>query len=64
MIDYPVEVNCNGKFLIEVRAESREEAERIASETFKDSKVREAIAKYKNNLVITTKIKDEKEMER
>lgn len=64
MNNYSVEVNCNGKFLIDVQAESREEAERIARETFEDSKVKDAIANYKNNLAITTKIKEDKEMER
>lgn len=64
MSSYSVEVNCNGKFLIEVQAESRDEAERIARDTFEDSKVKDAIMNYKNNLTITTKIKEEKEMER
>lgn len=51
-------------FLIEVQAESRDEAERNARDTFEDSKVKDAIMNYKNNLTITTKIKEEKEMER
>ncbi len=64
MNNYPVLINCNGEFLIDVQAESREEAERIARETFEDSKVKDALMNYKNNLKITTRIKEDKEMER
>ena len=56
---YQVEVDLNGKFLINVKATSMEEAKQMAKETFEQSTVKEALTKWKNNLKIDAKIKPE-----
>jgi len=64
MNTYSVEVNLNGKFLIDVQAESKEEAENIAKETLSNIKLKEALIKYKNTLIINSKIKEKQDYER
>lgn len=64
MNTYPVEVNLNGKFLINVQADTIEDAERIARETFENITIKEALIEYKNNLVINSKVKENKDYER
>lgn len=43
MNTYQVEVNFDSKFLINIKADNKEEAKRIAIETFEDIKVKDAL---------------------
>ena len=61
---YSVEVNLNGKFLIDVQADTKEEAEKIARETLEDTKIKDALIKYKNKLNMISKIKEKSDYER
>lgn len=58
---FNVEVNLNGKFIIEVKAESQEQAKEMAQELLKDKRVKEALTEYKNNLKIDSKINNPKD---
>lgn len=64
MNTYSVEVNLNGKFLIDVQADTKEEAEKIAKETLENIKIKDALIKYKNKLNIISKIKEKSDYER
>jgi len=64
MNTYSVEVNLNGKFLIDVQADTKEEAEKIARETLEDTKIKDALIKYKNKLNMISKIKEKSDYER
>lgn len=64
MNTYSVEVNLNGEFLIDVQADTKEEAEKIARETLEDTKIKDALIKYKNKLNMISKIKEKSDYER
>lgn len=64
MNTYSVEVNLNGKFLIDVQADTKEEAEKIARETLEDTKIKDALIKYKNKLNMISKVKEKSDYER
>ena len=64
MNTYSVEVNLNGKFLIDVQADTKEEAEKIARETLEDTKIKDALIKYKNKLNMISKKKEKSDYER
>jgi hypothetical protein len=64
MKKFEINVDINGTFTFEVEAKNKNEAQRKVDDILSDTSVKEALEKYRNNVVLNQRIKQEKEMER
>ncbi len=64
MKKYEIEVNINGTFTFEVKAKNKQEAQRKVDELLENVSVKEALEKYRNNIVLNQTVKEQKEKER
>lgn len=64
MKKYEIEVNINGAFTFEVKAKNKKDAQRKVDELLGDVSVKEALEKYRNNIVLNQTVKEQKEKER
>ena len=61
---FEVDVDINGTITFEVEAKNEKEAKAKVDDILSNTSVKEAIANYRNNLVINEKVKQDKDMER
>lgn len=61
---FEVDVDINGTITFEVEAKNKNEAKAKVDDILSNTSVKEAIANYRNNLVINEKVKQDKDMER
>ena len=61
---FEVDVDINGTIAFEVEAKNKNEAKAKVDDILSNTSVKEAIANYRNNLVINEKVKQDKDMER
>jgi phosphoribosylformylglycinamidine (FGAM) synthase PurS component len=61
---FEVDVDINGTITFEVEAKNKNEAKAKVDDILSNTFVKEAIANYRNNLVINEKVKQDKDMER
>lgn len=64
MKKFEINVDINGTFTFEVQAKNKQDAQRQVDELLGDVSVKEALEKYRNNVVLTQKVKQEKVQER
>jgi hypothetical protein len=64
MKKFEINVDINGTFTFEVEAKNKNEAQRKVDDILSDTSVKEALEKYRNNIVLNQRVKQEKEMER
>jgi hypothetical protein len=64
MKKFEINVDINGTFTFEVEAKNKNEAQRKVDDILSDTSVKEALEKYRNNVVLNQRVKQEKEMER
>lgn len=64
MKTFEIDVNINGKFTFEVKAKNKQDAQRQVDDLLGNVSVKEALEKYRNNVVLDTKIKSNQERER
>lgn len=64
MKKFEIDVNINGTITFEVEAKNKKEAQAKVDDILSNTSVKEAIGKYRNNIALTERIKQEKEQER
>lgn len=64
MKKFEINVDINGTFTFEVEAKNRKEAERKVYDILSDVSVKEALEKYRNNVVLNQRVKQKDVMER
>ncbi|MEF2663385.1 MAG: hypothetical protein U0M92_03595 [Bacilli bacterium] len=64
MKKFEINVDINGTFTFEVEAKNRKEAERKVDDILSDVSVKEALEKYRNNVVLNQRVKQKDVMER
>ena len=61
---YKVFADINGTMIFEVKAKNIEEAQKQVDELLSDTTVKEALEKYKDNMILETRYKEQKQRER
>lgn len=64
MKKFEIDVDINGTITFEVEAKNKKEAQAKVDDILSNISVKEAIGKYRNNIALTERIKQEKEQER
>ena len=66
MKKFEIDVDINGTITFEVEAKNKQEAKAKAKvdDILSNTSVKEALANYRNNVVLNEKVKQDKDMER
>ncbi len=64
MKKFEINVDINGTFTFEVEAKNRKEAQQKVDDILGNDSVKEALEKYRNNITLNTRVKEDKVMER
>ena len=64
MKKFEINVDINGTFTFEVEAKNRKEAQQKVDDILGNHSVKEALEKYRNNITLNTRVKEDKVMER
>ena len=64
MKKFEINVDINGTFTFEVEAKNRKEAQQKVDDILGNDSVKEALEKYRNNITLDTRVKEDKVMER
>ena len=64
MKKFEINVDINGTITFEVQAKNRKDAQKQVDDILSNDSVKEALEKYRNNVVLNEKIKQDKDRER
>lgn len=64
MKKFEIDVDINGTITFEVEAKNKQEAKAKVDDILSNTSVKEALANYRNNVVLNEKVKQDKERER
>ena len=64
MKKFEIDVDINGTITFEVEAKNKQEAQAKVDDILSNTSVKEALEKYRNNIVLNEKIKQDKDRER
>lgn len=64
MKKFEIDVDINGTIIFEVEAKNKQEAQAKVDDILSNTSVKEALEKYRNNVVLNEKIKQDKDRER
>ena len=64
MKKFEIDVDINGTINFEVEAKNKQEAQAKVDDILSNTSVKEALEKYRNNVVLNEKVKQDKDRER
>ena len=64
MKKFEINVDINGTITFEVQAKNRKDAQKQVDDILSNDSVKEALEKYRNNIVVNQTVKEQKEKER
>ena len=64
MKKFEIDVDINGTITFEVEAKNKQEAQAKVDDILSNTSVKEALANYRNNIVLNEKVKQDKDRER
>ena len=64
MKKFEIDVDINGTITFEVKTKNKQEAKAKVDYILSNTSVKEALEKYRNNVVLNEKVKQDKEKER